>query len=97
MRRAGLALPILFFATMFLGACVTEPDQKRGIDSLLEISRHASEGMKDYYKSSDRDSDGDRVPDEVDRYPLDPHSVFFPQDRLAEDAQNEQTESPEAF
>jgi len=97
LKPTRLPQAIAVLATVFLGACIVEPEQKRAINSLLEISRNASEGMKDYYRSSDRDSDLDGVPDEVDRYPLDPDSVFFPQDRVAEDAANEQTKSPDAF
>ena len=82
MRARRLAVSILLVAA--LAACACTEAERKGIERLQEISNDMSAGMPDYYEPEFRDSDGDGVIDEVDRYPLNDDSVYFPDDRKDE-------------
>lgn len=79
MRGRRLLVPILLVTALLACSC-TEAERK-GIERLQEVSNDVSGGMPGYYEPDFRDSDGDGVIDEVDRYPLNDESVYFPGDR----------------
>lgn len=78
---------IALAASIFLTSC-TETDRK-GIGRLAEVANDVSVGQHDYYDSNRLDTDGDGVPDDVDRHPMDRNSIYLPQDNREEDTSHE--------
>lgn len=82
------AAAVLALAAALLLASCSETDRK-GIGRLVDVGYDVADGQRDYYGPSRLDTDGDGVPNDVDRHPMDPDSVYFPNDNREEDRPHE--------
>ena len=81
------ALGVTLCVMLVLVSC--SETERKGIDRLAEVGYDVADGQRGYYDASHLDTDGDGVPDDVDRYPMDRDSIYFPQDNPGEDISHE--------
>ena len=63
--------------------------EQRGIGRLVEVGSDVADGQRGYYGPSGLDADGDGVPNDVDRFPMDRESIYLPNDNREEDKRHE--------
>ena len=91
LRTSGLRPPVssllLLAALLLLPSC--SAPQRAGIARLMDVGYDVADGQPDYYGPCTLDTDGDGVPNEVDRHPMDPNSIYFLNDNRQEDTPHE--------
>jgi len=59
--------------------------EQRGVGRLAGIGCDVADGQRGYYGPSRLDTDGDGVPNDVDRFPMDRQSIYLPNDNREND------------
>jgi len=85
------AMMVATAAAVAMAALVVSCSQaeQRGIGRLVEVGSDVADGQRDYYGPSGLDTDGDGVPNDVDRFPMDRESIYLPNDNREEDKRHE--------